>query len=228
MNKRIDELSTKLTRIEEMLQKMGNFSIQSTHTIEDDLKTELEKYEKDPFNNFMSLLHLAFKLKNERPDLIDQFPASIQTIIAPSICLRSEDGFLYVFENETFNSPISDQRIATLDSFKPERGHLWSVEPSEDGASVHLKNLHLDKYLYATKARFSERFPESKKLDFDGQALNHSFKWTLYPIDRRVNFFYVKNIGSTEYLKSSCGHSISPIWTACVSRLVISWNFKKC
>jgi hypothetical protein len=202
---------------------------------------EINRYNSFPERNFMSLLLYTMRLKSspygytpEVTGLRKNLPDSIKNITTSNVCLKNyqRGNYIFAFDNSHFDAPVANQRIGALyGGTKPRTGAEWTIEASEDGESVYLKNVYRGQYLYATENRFGgdSRYRETF---FGRKEYSDRFKWIILPPDSNANYFYVKNVKQNTRIEHRCGHSTSSTATVCASFSSDNgdnhWMFERC
>jgi hypothetical protein len=129
-----------------------------------------------------------------------------------------------------FDAPVADQQLAADTSgTKPSKGSVWSVEISETGDSVYLKNIDMDKYMYVPKEMFGRT--SYRKVDLAPKRDEKTFRWKLKAgvvKNGLVNSILIRNMGYKQYLEWDCEFNKPPIYTTCLSFIENSWIVEKC
>jgi hypothetical protein len=195
-------------------------------------RAEISRYNNREVN-FMSLLLYAVQLRSSPyvnsskvTASRNSLPESIKTIATSNFCLRNRNAphYMFAFENAYFDYPVADQRIgASYGGTKSRTGVEWTVEASEDGGSVYLKNVYLDRYLYSTEDKFGD-YSYRNKLAFGQKENSDRFKWVFLPEDNSASWFFVQNVELNTGISYGCGHSKSPIYTVCLSSGTDAWS----
>jgi hypothetical protein len=204
-----------------------------------EFRGQISRYNNDREVNFMSLLVYTLQLRNspywerlEVAGLPNNLPESIKTIATSNFCLKSfiYNRFLFAFKNSYFSAPMTDQRIGSSNGTKPRTGAEWSVDASEDGGSLYLKNVYLGQYLYATEDRIGLS-SAYLKMAFGQKENSDRFKWVFIPDDDTGSRIAVQNVKQKKLIELSCGHSDSLIYTVCSSTGTSDWQkweFERC
>jgi hypothetical protein len=187
---------------------------------------EMSKYDNNPESNFMSLLIYTLQLRNSPysdsrtiTKLRNSLPDSIKTISAPNFCLKhhSSPRYIFAFDNPHFEGQLDDQRIGMLDnSTKPLTGAEWTIEASENGDYVYLKNVHRDQYMYATE----DMFPDSdryQKIAFGPKEGSGAFGWVFLFQENNPKQFVVQNLEQKRVIEYYCDDGRDPIKTVCTA-----------
>jgi hypothetical protein len=238
-NARIDGYSGMLDEIHKERAAVAAATAAAAAAATKKFREEISSYNNNRIGNFMSLLLYTLQLKSspywDRPEvtgLRNNLPDTIKSIATSNFCLRY-NSYMFAFENSHFDAPVDDQRIGLLlNGSKPRTGAEWTIEASEDGESVYLKNVLLGQYLYATEDRYKIG-SSNMKLAFGRKENSGRFKWVFLPEDNSVSWFFVQNVKQTTRIERECGYRKSPIDTVCSSSKTgyISdrkWKFEKC
>jgi hypothetical protein len=202
-------------------------------------REEISRYNNTRIGNFMSLLLYTMRLKSspywdtlEVTGLRNNLPDSIKTITTSNFCIKGYNRYIFAFDNSHFDAPVANQRIGALRyGSKPRTGAEWTIEASEDGESVYLKNVYRGQYLYAKEALFGTD-SSYRETFFGGKENSDRFKWMILPTDSNANYFYVKNVRQNTRIEQACAHSTSSTYTVCTSFTSDNgdqhWVFERC
>jgi hypothetical protein len=203
-------------------------------------REEISNYNNAPKGQFMPLLLYTLQLKSspywdspEVTGLRNDLPDSIKTITTSNFCLKNSyfPYYMFAFQHSHFDPPMADSRIGVLYNLsRPRTGAEWTIEASEDGKSVYLKNILLDQYLYATEDQIHSD-SANKKMAFGRKENGDSFKWVFLPKDNIDSWFFVQNVEQKASIEWACGPSKAKIRAACLCSCgdqYHEWKFVRC